>query len=79
MAKKVNENPEVLKLVPEQGTQQQEEKEVYVTFEMQQAIDVLFQAVEMGRKAGIYSFKDAGFIGQAVETLAPYGITKKGQ
>lgn len=46
--------------------------EAHITQKMRESIDVLFQAVEMGRKAGIYSFKDATLIGNAIELLGPY-------
>lgn len=48
--------------------------QVYVTYEMRQSIDVLIQGVEMGQRAGIYSFQDSTLIGQAINVLNDYRI-----
>lgn len=47
-------------------------------FGEEQAIEVLVQAVEIGRKAGVYSFKDSNLIYQAITVLGEkYGANKK--
>ena len=65
---------EAEKLKKEVGEKTSKEPEVYVTYEMRQSIDVLIQGVEMGQKAGIYSFQDSTLIGQAVNVLNDYRI-----
>ena len=80
----IPEGATVYQLVTPEETEELEKKEgekipknrpeVYVTYEMRQSIDVLIQGVEMGQKAGIYSFQDSTLIGQAINVLNDYRI-----
>ena len=65
---------ETEELEKKEGEKMPKEPEVYVTYEMRQSIDVLIQGVEMGQKAGIYSFQDSTLIGQAINVLNDYRI-----
>lgn len=38
---------------------------------MEQSIDILFQAVNLGQKAGVYSIQDAAKLAAAMATLNP--------
>jgi hypothetical protein len=48
--------------------------EIYVTPEMRQAIDVMIQALNIAQSKGVFTFKDASVISNAIDVMAPFGL-----